>query len=720
MSNENDNAIMLELYEQYKEGKLQFNNLPNVRMGQMGQPQNPIQPPMQQNQPQVPENWNLTFERKENNDRIEIQISTDKFLEEAFNRYRIKSLITTGIKFTLGGKPLNENLKISKSGLHNNATIIVENDSNNNNPNNMNYKINVPFIIIFEQKSGGTTLTMQCSPEEKICDLLNRYKNKIQHQGEMEFIYRSKNLNENLTVTQCGLKNGSKILVIFGGDIEGAGYWYMKEINIKFIKVLKNNIYNNNLEIEGILKLCLLKEVSQKISRERLGKLPDLIKYIIEILSNNYIRDSPDNVKQNILDVLKNVRGSNILNLSNFVDEIIDQSQLNNILKLLNNDDLKEMNNIKCRLSNYNNCIALFNKEYEKSKKESIFEFSVVSLVIIEREDFEKFENERKHCQNRVERILYHGTSIKPISEILTGLYKKSMKKRGAINGEGVYFTDSLDYGWFYGGKDGNRANFSGIPKIRDTFTVIVNSVYYDKTGFQQVKDSKRTPGKNQINFAYAGARSERLDKPDKTKFIGTEYVIYDLDQICPFMAITLIREEYCVIWRDNNFSSKPVYNNEFDKTFKEFLKERLKYINQYANYNIYPCETTEEALELVNRKKYNKIILLSNVGTDLGGKKFVDKAREIIENDVIVLFLAYRTSHLKWIKQYKNALFSNEPKFYEEYLKCFDEGCDIKNKIQSLINNLEKHYNVKFNFDDKYLDYPLFKEDGKYSELRF
>jgi hypothetical protein len=378
------------------------------------------------------------------------------------------------------------------------------------------------------------------------------------------------------------------------------------------------------------------------------------------------------------------------------------------------------MNNIKCRLSNYNNCIALFNKEYDKSKKESIFEFSVVSLVIIEREDFEKFENERKHCQNRVERILYHGTSIKPISEILTGLYKKSMEKRKAINGKGVYFTDSLDYGWFYGGKDGNRANFSGIPKIRDTFTVIVNSVYYDKTGFQQVKDSKRTPGKNQINFAYAGARSERLDKPDKTKFIGTEYVIYDLDQICPFMAITLIREEYCVIWRDNNFSSKPVYNNEFDKTFKEFLKERLKYINQYANYNIYPCETTEEALELVNRKKYNKIILLSNVGTDLGGKKFVDKAREIIENDVIVLFLAYRTSHLKWIKQYKNALFSNEPKFYEEYLKCFDEGRNTKNKIQSLINNLEKHYNVKFNFDDKYLDYPLFKEDGKYSELRF
>ena len=40
--------------------------------------------------------------------------------------------------------------------------------------------------------------------------------------------------------------------------------------------------------------------------------------------------------------------------------------------------------------------------------------------------------------------------------------------------------------------------------------------------------------------------------------------------------------------------------------------------------------------------KKYNKIILLSNIGQDLGGKKFVDEARKIIKNDVIVLFSAY------------------------------------------------------------------------------
>ena len=91
--------------------------------------------------------------------------------------------------------------------------------------------------------------------------------------------------------------------------------------------------------------------------------------------------------------------------------------------------------------------------------------------------------------------------------------------------------------------------------------------------------------------------------------------------QISPFMSVILKRVEFWVILRDDHFSSKPIYNNEFDEKFKQFLKERLKYINQNAKYNIYPCKKTEEALKLVKRKKYNKIILISNVGINFGGK---------------------------------------------------------------------------------------------------
>ena len=138
------------------------------------------------------------------------------------------------------------------------------------------------------------------------------------------------------------------------------------------------------------------------------------------------------------------------------------------------------------------------------------------------------------------------------------------------------------------------------------------------------------------------------------------------------------------------------------------------------GKYNIYPCTTSEEALKLVERKKYNKIILISNVGNDLGGKKFITNARKIIGNDVIALFLAYNTSHLDWIKNYKNALFSNDPKFYEEYLECFEDKDGLKENVKTLIGKMEKHYNVEFNFDDNFLNYPKFKEGGKYSDLKF
>ena len=146
-------------------------------------------------------------------------------------------------------------------------------------------------------------------------------------------------------------------------------------------------------------------------------------------------------------------------------------------------------------------------------------------------------------------------------------------------------------------------------------------------------------------------------------------------------------------------------------------------YVEQYAEHNIYPCETSDDALELVKRKKYNKIILISNVGSDLGGKKFIDEARKIIGNDVITLFLAYNIQHLQWIKDYKNALFSNEPNFYEEYLSCFsdDDNCYTKEgMILMLKEKMENHYKIKFNFNDKFLYFPKYKEGGKYSDLTF
>ena len=526
-------------------------------------------------------------------------------------------------------------------------------------------------------------------------------------------------LNPNLTVVQC-LKNNSTIMVFaYNGVIGGAGHiWKYKEISIKFIKISSNinNIICNS-ELIGLLKLCLLKEISSKLDIEHFNKLPELISCIMQTLKNGEIKDG--SIKETIKAILQKMGGSNIINFSNFVDESINTQQLNNIMNLLNPNVFKIINEIKFRLSKYNGIIQLFNKEFEKAKRESIFEFSVISLVIMERQDFEKFKQERAKCQNRVDKILFHGTGIEPISCILTDVFRKSIN-RGIQHGKGVYFTDFLDYCWFYGGKEGKRANLNVIPKVGENFTLIACLTYFNKSGYRKVIDSQYTPKKNEINFAYAGAKTETLVKPDYSKFVGTEYVIWDLDQICPFMSAKLERNEYCVIWRDDNFSNKAVYNNEFDAIFKTFLKERIKYINQAAKYNIYACQTSEEALKLVERKKYNKIILISNVGKNYGGAEFIKKARQIIGNDVIALFFAYNPAHLNWIKDIRNALFSNDPTFYEDYLECFNDNNNIEEKIKNLIAQMEKHYKIKFNFDDNFLKFPYYKESGMYSDLKF
>ena len=91
--------------------------------------------------------------------------------------------------------------------------------------------------------------------------------------------------------------------------------------------------------------------------------------------------------------------------------------------------------------------------EIRKSLKRSIFEFSPVSLVVIDRENFDRFEQEKSRCPNTVVQLLFHGTQHHPISCILTTMFKRSEDKCYQF-GKGVYFTDTLDYCWFYGGQE--------------------------------------------------------------------------------------------------------------------------------------------------------------------------------------------------------------------------------------------------------------------------
>ena len=505
-------------------------------------------------------------------------------------------------------------------------------------------------------------------------------------------------------------------------------------INIRFFKTNNNkynNITSNNANLFGLLKLCLLKEIAitkdfDNIKNYLPKNLSNLIN-IMEILKNGKI-DYKNN-QEGILKLLQQVDGSNIINFSKYVDNVIHQSDINKYLIQNLYDSKNDIIHIYNCLGKYIEYTKLFQKELERAKKESVFEFSIISATIIEREEVYNFEKFRNNCPNRKDRVLFHGTSYDSIAKILTSMFHKS---HCIQHGNGIYFTQELDSCWIYGSEDMNKCvkdnhRNLNIPQIGSSFSFIASAIYYNKNGFKRVINADYTPKTNEINFAYAGMNHLETikDNVDETKFYGTEFVIDDLNQILPFMSFKLKRDEYCIIWRDTNFSKNPVYNNEFDDKFKQFLKERLEYINQMAKFNTYPCETSEEALNLIKRKKYNKIILISNIGPDKGGKKFVEDARKIIGNDIIVLFSAYSIQHLTWVKDFKNALFSNEPKFYEEYLDCFygKNISETKKALMNLKTKIENHYDkIKFKFDNNYLLYSLAEsqEIKKYSDLKF
>ena len=130
---------------------------------------------------------------------------------------------------------------------------------------------------------------------------------------------------------------------------------------------------------------------------------------------------------------------------------------------------------------------------------------------------------------------------------------------------------------------------------------------------------------------------------------------------------------------------------------------------------NAYFESSIEKALEIIKRKKYNKIILISNVGLDLSGKRFVEIARYILGFNVAVLFFSSNKNHLSWIKNFPNAFFTDNDEFFKEYILNYnDKG------LLNLKKNIENYYKIKLNFFNDFLQFPKFAEREEYKNLIF
>ena len=566
-----------------------------------------------------------------------------------------------------------------------------------------------------------------------------------------------------------------KISIKKGGEEDKTKSWIIEDDNMKFFpqielnfdkvnEIKKNIISNLRNEIEklinkkefsiikirkGSIHAILTLQYIIKDNSTSIGKLSNEfseavnkeIQRIIPLLKNYQFislgSTRPDFIDNNIIDITneenRNQLKTKILNLPDYDDinffEAAKNINMEDIYKFfrglsLNAEELENnQQNILAKLEKYNN---IFELEMEKALKNSIFEYKIINIIIIDKND-DEYQRAKNNCRNIETKILFHGTKIDAITGILSDQFFDARK---AIFGPGVYFTDMLDYAWYYAGEK-YRGNFEIIPRIGNSFSFVASEIFYDRNKRVTVYNNNNLRyipvEQNGIRCAFVHPDSSVISENELnnyTKFKGTEFLITCKNQIIPLYSVTVQRIENFIIWRDYNFSENNP-NNYDSNTFSRMqnFHKRIKYIIQYElNSKVYFINTTEEAIELLNKKKYNKVIIITNGSNN--GKDFIIEARKIIGANTIAAVTAYDIAkHISWVKDMKNVLILNGIDFHKTFLRAvinqnFESLQNLRNEIIECYSNINGFELRELTHD--LFNFPKFKSEGRFEELDF
>jgi len=471
------------------------------------------------------------------------------------------------------------------------------------------------------------------------------------------------------------------------------------------IKKITSKIKNHHFISLGIQKPDFIHEDIFLMNEK--NKI-EIKRSIANISINNIIIDNEEN-DINIFEISKNINTEKLVNFFKYISYDSNEKESKQ-LKLIKN--LEEFN-------------QAFDVEIEEALKESIFEFKIAHIFIIDREK-DDYIMEKNKCPNRETKILFHGTKIDNAIEILSSQFRDA--NIHAI-GIGVYFTDSLDYAWNYARKDKN----GNIPKVGDYFTFVASEIYYDNTQIETVSNfnTYNIPvKKNGIRccyryFNFTSSSNKGKLNTNILRPIGKEYLITEKSQILPLYAVTVKRLEYLVIWRDYNFNSNNPnkYNPKIFQEIQNFHSEIKRIISREFDSKIYYVKTNEEALKLIMRKKYNKIIIITNGNNN--AKDFIKIAREIIGADTIVAISTYNIPlHISWIKKMKNTIVLNGIEFHYKFLKAImkkeiEALNELRNDIIYYYSQIIRDFGLG-EFNDDLLNFSKFKKEGTYGDLSF
>ena len=582
------------------------------------------------------------------------------------------------------------------------------------------------YVNVYIENDIGKVVLVECPSKTNFIKLKELVKEKnITKSSYIYIIIKGSTFDKSNKDEIIDLEEGDKITIVNERTDEGGVFTeFHKNVNL-------NESDGKTIPLTGILKLILIKHIASNIDANKINS-NEIKKIILELQKGIKMKDNPQNdIKTN----LEQNDGNNILAYSNYVCSIINDNIIYDLLKLVSSIKKNDILKYWSVLSKYEPFNKLFEVELFKAIERSYFDYSLIGLSIYQQTNRKQFVETMHQTPNLVVKYLFHGTQIDPISKIMTGGF---LYTRKAFYGMGIYFSDMLDYVSFYAGGTNfanRRKNFGSILPVNETFSCVSAEVYYSQAKKKDVFDfslwvetldhfptyeelkrdySDKMVEKGGVHFARVEPNQGRIRKKEEIiedkksgKFVGTEYVITEMEQILPLYGLTFKRNEYFVIWRDNHFKG--------DNDYSEFLKVRKLFIYEYAKMNAYFESSLERALEIIKRKRNNKIILISNIGLDLAGKKFVEVARKILGFNVMVLFFSANRNHLKWLKDFPNALYTSHEDFYKKYIMNYN-----KQGLLDLKKEVEARNKINLKFEGNFLEFQHFVNNKEYNKIRF
>ena len=528
------------------------------------------------------------------------------------------------------------------------------------------------------------------------------------------------------------LKNdkNQKDLKVYGGliDINNDNFNNNDNKNNSPFHIFNKNNNNNHLnikqnQINSSINIC----VGQPKNKQN-GEIKDLncfLKFLLLKKLTNKIENiyQYENLK-NVEEVIKLIK-----NNQDFKDDINSKNEKNilSYLKYLNNKDLdknsllenlfaqkKEVKNDIFDYWKYLSIYEGYNNNFEhkffEDIKNSYLDYSLINMNILERDNPEEYEYKKKECKNMKTMILYFLSEINNDSNQFNLKLEYSNK---STYGRGFYFSDSIDY-------IVKCQNNENNPKIGECFSLIICEIFYDEeklkeddknlslsADLNQDKEKVEPNGLKKIEIFPLNDSNNSNNSNNGKRKICTEYVLSEKYQILPLYSFTLRRNEYFVVFRDPNFIKK----NHYSRDLKDIKLRSLKFSNKM---NFYFESSTEEALKLIlKKKKKGKVILITSIGRDKSGKRFVEIARRILQSDdLIVLFFSNNTNNLDWIQDFSNCLFSREPSIYEEYISNYNDV-----GLKELKKKVENFHDIQLkDFSFNLLSYSHFDNDLSFS----